>query len=362
LTLAAGQPIPPDANMLIFPAEPTPGAIGAFAKFEKLEQIRQLEQERVVRVWEIRAYISDHIPLAGGADAILSRPGFHLLNVNQNENPLWIYLHSGGRNAIYYGLFGDEVGKLRFISISVESRIPSNALLLARGPINALLDVFTRDSNMPLTVQRLELMSPVDGDVLISELLIPSRNGVVLGPLGGIMQVVPFAPYDALYREALTTASPFYRLLCAWKMYEGSDRIRRLIREQCEQRGIRDRMPPDPAIDINELVRFGFGRDFVEGITCARDLFNRLGDQRDAIAHFLIEREGAESHVYVADGRQLHAYAIGSASLLRYSHRLLEELRIFSSRHMLFARGSMILPMPQNRSQFIVRAIDYGLE
>jgi hypothetical protein len=360
--LVTGQPIPPDANMLIFPAEPTTGAIGALAKFEKLDQIRRLEQEHIVRAWEVRAYISDHVPLAGGADAALSRPGFHLLHVNLNENPLWIYLHSGGHNAIYYGLFGDEAGKLKYITVRVESRLPSNALLLARGPINALLDIFTRDSNMPLTVQRLEIMSPIDGDVLISEFLIPERNGVVLGPLGGIMQAVPFAPYDALYREALTTSSPFYRLLCAWKMYEGTDRIRRWIRQESEQRGINDRMPPDPEIDPEELIRFGFDAVFVQGIRCARDLFSRLGDQRDAIAHFLIERDGAESHVYVADGRQLHAYAVGSAALLRYAHRVLEELRLFSSQRIPFTRGAMIVPMPQNRDQFIVRARDYGLE
>ena len=188
-------PIPPDADILVFPREPSTGAIGAFAKYQKLEQIAQLEQERITRTWEVRAYISDHAPLAGGADAVLARPVYHLLQLN--ENPLWIYLHSGGRNAVYYGLFGDEVGKLQYITVTVESRLPSNALLLARGPINALLDVFTRDWNMPLIVVRLDLISPRDSDVLISEFLIPERNGVALGPLGGIMQAVPFAPYDA---------------------------------------------------------------------------------------------------------------------------------------------------------------------
>jgi hypothetical protein len=358
--MSPDQAIPPDANILVFPGEPTTGAIGAFAKYDKLELIKRLEQERIARTWEVRAYISDHVPLAGGADAALARPAYHLLHLNQN--PLWIYLHSGGRNAVYYGLFGDELGKLKYITVSVESRLPSNALLLARGPINALLDVFTRDSNMPLIVQRLELMSPLDGDVLISEFLIPQRNGVALGPLGGIMQAVPFAPYDALYREALTTTSPFYRLLCAWKMYEGTNRIRRWIQEQCEQRGINDRMPPDPDVDPQELIRLGLDAAFVQRIRHARDLFEKLRDQRDAIAHFLIEREGAESHVYVADGRQLHVYAVGSAALLRYAHRVLQELRLFCSQRIPFARGSMILPMPQNRDQFIVRARDYGLE
>jgi hypothetical protein len=260
------------------------------------------------------------------------------------------------------GLFGDETGKVRYITVSVESSLPSNALLLARGPINALLDVFTRDSNMPLTVQRLELMSPLDGNVLMSEFLIPQRNGVALGPLGGIMQAVPFAPYDALYREALTTTSPFYRLLCAWKMYEGTNRIRRWIQEQCEQRGINERMPPDPDVDPQELIRLGLDAAFVEGIRHARDLIEKMRDQRDAIAHFLIERDEGGSHVYVADGRQLQVYAVGSAALLRYAHRVLEELRLFCSQRIPFARGAMILPMPQNRDQFIVRARDYGLE
>jgi hypothetical protein len=42
--------------------------------------------------------------------------------------------------------------------------------------------------------------------------------------------------------------------------------------------------------------------------------------------------------------------------------RVLDELRQFCSQAMLYARGATILPMPQNRDQFIVRAADYGLE
>jgi hypothetical protein len=145
-------------------------------------------------------------------------------------------------------------------------------------------------------------------------------------------------------------------------MYEGTNRIRRWIREECAQLGIADRMPPDPEVDSQELIRLGFDAAFVQGIHRAGDLFNKLGEQRDAIAHFLIERDGAESHVYVADGRQLHAYAVGSSALLRYAHRVLEELRLFCSQRIPFARGGIILPQPQNRDQFVVRAREYGLE
>lgn len=98
------------------------------------------------------------------------------------------------------------------------------------------------------------------------------------------------------------------------------------------------------------------------GIKKAKDLFDRLAEQRDAIAHLLIERDGQESHVYVADGSQLHAYAVGSAALLRYAHRVLEELRLFCTRNVPFFVGSAILPTLENRHQFIVQAAEYGLE
>ena len=174
----ANQEVPPDANMLISPAEPTQGALGVFAKHEKTAEVKELEQERQTRIWEVRAIISDTIPLSGDADTILNRSINHLFFLN--ESPLWIYLHSGGANAVYYELVAGHDRHLRYIAVRVESRLPSNALLMARKPINALLDVFTRDSDMPLLIQRLELISPRDGSVLLTQTLVPNRNGVRL--------------------------------------------------------------------------------------------------------------------------------------------------------------------------------------
>jgi hypothetical protein len=192
-------------------------------------------------------------------------------------------------------------------------------------------------------------------------MLVPHRQGVVFGPLGGIMQAVPFSPYDALYREALSTTSPFYRVLCAWKIYEGTRRLRQWIREQCERRGIVEAQPPDPPIDRDELIGIGFAPDFVNGIRHAGQLFERLADVRHAIAHFLIERE-QDSHVYLADGSQLQLYAVASAGLLRYAHKLLQDLRLFCAHHGLLMQGGFMLPQPAIRDQFVVRARDYGMD
>lgn len=127
--------------------------------------------------------------------------------------------------------------------------------------------------------------------------------------------------------------------------------------------GITDHLPPDPEVDQEELVRLGFLPEFAKGIRRAGDLFTKLGDQRNAIAHFLIDADGAESHVYLADGSNLVQYAVASAALLRYAHRVLDELRLFCVRRIsLITAGAAILPSPKHRDQFLVRAKDYGLE
>jgi len=156
---------------------------------------------------------------------------------------------------------------------------------------------------MPLVIHRLDLMAPTVGDVLVSECLIPEPRGVSIGPLGGIVRATPFAPYDALYREVLTSHSPFYRLICKWKMYEDSGKIRGMVRKECQQRNLPAKLPADPTITADELRQLGLSPEFSAGLTCARDLFEKLRETRNAISHFLIETDEGESMVYVAELR-----------------------------------------------------------
>jgi hypothetical protein len=152
-------------------------------------------------------------------------------------------------------------------------------------------------------LSRIELVSPEDGEVIAYELVLPHRNGVRLGPLGGIDQVVPFAPYDAIYREAIVSSNPFYRLLCAFWIYDGTTEIRRCLRQQCDQHHIEERMPADPEVDAAELRGLGYEAELVNGIRRARDLFERFREHRNTIAHFLFEGEQGQdprSAVYLA--------------------------------------------------------------
>jgi hypothetical protein len=206
-------------------------------------------------------------------------------------------------------------------------------------------------------------MSPTSGEVLLSESLIPQPTRIELGPLGGIMQHTWFSPYEALYREGLVTSSPFYKLVCGWKMYEGYGRLRGKVRRECHTRNISAKPPTDPTITKQELLDFGFDPDFITGIASAKDLFEKLRQTRDAISHFLIKTPQGESHVYLADGAQLRHYSVSGAAMLYYSHKALEELQIFCSQNEIgMMSRAPILPMVQNRQQFIVRASEHGLE
>jgi hypothetical protein len=90
--------IDPTTLVGIFPNNPTPGA---FTKLGNVDEIQRLQGGRTLRRWEVRAYISDHVPLGGTASEISVRPYHNLLQVKASENPLWIYLQAGGRNAVY---------------------------------------------------------------------------------------------------------------------------------------------------------------------------------------------------------------------------------------------------------------------
>ncbi|MGA3332737.1 MAG: methylamine utilization protein MauJ [Terracidiphilus sp.] len=348
-----------DEFELAYPTQLAPGILVGVAKKSSRQEILQIQASGASRVWTVRAIIGTAVPLSGSAAWAAQLEGDS--NFVLNEDPLSIYLHSGGHNAVYYDLRGSDSKMLTHIDVQVESELPSNAMLLARRPVNALLDVLTRNSKLPLLIQRLELLSPSNGKVLIYEFLFPQGHQIAMGPLGGIQQAVPFAPYDAIYREALTSSSPFYRLLCGARIFEGAGSVRKWIKEECDRRNVKARMPKIPDVDTDFVRGLGVPEVLLKNVSNAQQLYENFSDMRNAIAHFLFKQGDATGHVYLADGANLRAYSAAAAALLHYAHQMLEELRVFYVKHLPML-GSHILPMPSYRERFIVKARDYGLK
>jgi len=68
-------------------------------------------------------------------------------------------------------------------------------------------------------------------------------------------------------------------------------------------------MPADSEVTAAELLELGFAPEAVNGVRRVRDLFERFRDHRNAIAHFLMEGEQGQAHVYLADGVMIRTYS-----------------------------------------------------
>lgn len=354
--MANGVPPARGRLAIVDPRDPMPGVIGVAVPEERLAELQSVEQARKRQLWRVRGVVSDHIPLAGDVRAVIDGERTH--NFFLNSELLTIYLHRGGHDAIFFDLVAQPGGRLDYIEVKVETDLPSNAFLFARQPLNEMLDALVRTPpNPPLLLQRLELVSPIDGGTLAYQVTLPFNQGVRFGPMGGVLQWRVFAPYFAIFREAITSSSPFYRLLCAWRVYEGIQTIRQWLREQCERFKIQEKLPKEPEVDTEHLRRMGFPAEFCAKIRKVSDLFNELRELRTGIAHFLFEGEAGNAHVYLARGHEIQNYSLSSAILLSYATKAIDDLRVFYTAHVeRKLGGSHILPMEAQRDRFIVKA------
>jgi hypothetical protein len=343
---------------VVFPPMPVPGALAVLVPDDAEEELHALDEVGKRRVWRVRAILADTVPLAGAIETVLGYPGHPLLVLNV-DSPLTIYLHHGADSVVFYELVATADGKLTHIEVDVDSPTPNEALVYARLAINELLDsMILGTGNIPIVIQRLELASPSSGRTIAYEAVLPSTTGLKLGPLGGIQSSRLFAPYLALLREAATSSSPFYRLLCAYRVYEGTNLIRRTLSELAQKLNVTDRLPSDPVVDPSDLVSRGLSEELCKGIKRAKDVFDALRDQRDGVAHFLLEGDERSGHVYVSDARMIRMYDVLARILLDLSARVVSDLLRFSNEKLSALMRGSVLPMkdfPGHRRRFIVR-------
>jgi hypothetical protein len=345
-----------DANFILaFPEQYWPGTNGVVIPEEHKEEIDSLEKSGEVRLWTVRAIISDHVPLAGTLE-VLRRPLQHSLKLN--VNPLIIYLHRGGRNAVYYDLWADAQSRLSHIELRVKTATPDCAFMLAWEPFNALLDQIAINYPLPLVISRLELVGPNSGEVIAYNLVLPNPSGLELGPLGGINVQREFIPANAIWREAINSSNPFYRLLCAYRLEDAIEEIRTVARELLRGRQSEVRLPPETKVDAGVLQGLGFSEDTQKRIRTLRDLFDEHRTLRNAIAHFLIPTDSEEkkkAYVPISDGHSIRSYSIVATALLYHVGIKLGTLRdFFRTNGLSTLRGGQILPLPEKKLDFPV--------
>jgi hypothetical protein len=124
--------------VMVDPRTPLPGCLVVLAKRERLDDLKAIQERRERIRYVATAHVSDQIPLGGGLDEVMASRPSRFARIT--ENPQTIYLHQGGRSAVFFDLYPNADGVLTHIDVEVEATLPSNALAAARTALNRLLD------------------------------------------------------------------------------------------------------------------------------------------------------------------------------------------------------------------------------
>lgn len=335
---------------VVDPKTPIAGCLAVLVPESKYERLGQIESERKLRRFIARVHLSDHIPLAGGVTDVMERPLYHLVKLN--EAPLSIYLHHGGRNAIYFDFVSDEEGFLKFIEVEVEAELPSMAFNPARTAVNELLDSLQRRVWLPLTIARIDLLLKGESEPFAHQIILPFQNALSIGPLGGIHQYPAFSYYEAVLREAIVSTSPYYRLLCAYRLYEGLNKLKAWMKKIADDLGVKDKLPKDRAVD--QLIIQGLGlEEAFKDVRTISDLWKEFTDLRNRVAHFFLKDD--DSPLHFSHGRTYYEYSLAGALLLHHANLAFTDLSLFFGAQLSgkLAKGT-VLPMQGYRDKFVI--------
>jgi len=337
---------------ILWPRHAVPGSLVVVGTIPQVEHLLRFERASARTLYSVRAIISDHIPLVGSLRELVATPS--RCPITLNEDPLTIYLHHGGNAAVFFDLCADGSQALSSIRVEVEAEAPLGAFQAARTALNELLDTMMRRVWLPLVIARLELCDAA-GAPLAYQLLLPFPSGLSMGPLGGIHQYPALSELESLAREAICATSPYYRLLCAHRLYEGMSNLRRWLRETTAKLKVDAPLPKDIQIDHSLLEGLGFPAEARAGVRTVGDLHAKLTDLRNKVAHFLVTKGEPQAPLHVSDGHTYLIFSIAGAALLHYSFLTLRKLSMYFQQHVEshLSMGS-ILPLKEQRQRFRV--------
>jgi hypothetical protein len=337
---------------LIYPRMAMPGSLATAAKKKNLDRLNQLNTLGP-SLYRVEAIVGPHIPLSGSLQDLIAHSP--TTGVSVNEPPLSMYLHHGGVNAVFLELRAQSDGTLSCISIEVDAVSPLGAFVGARTEVNQLLDVLMRRLWIPLVIVRLDLFADQEERPIAHELLAPFSGQLRIGPLGGIHQNSLFYELESHAREAICSTSPYYRFLCAFRVYEGVGVLRGKLRQMCIEAGIDEPLPKDQKIDLELLNAMGLTGLSGGSVRTLNDLHGKLTEMRNQVAHFLLSKGGVTSALHTSDGLSYRVYSSASAVLLHYGVEAVRELYSFFQQYLsaLAMRGN-VLPQKDQRDRYRV--------
>jgi hypothetical protein len=313
------------ADPLSFPHSVLPGALIMAFRESRLREIGMLSYRRERETFTVRAVMTDKPQPSNCAleDVVTFEPCTHIV-LKDGPFPAFKYYSNG--KAVLFDLICDADLRLTHIQTYVSARRPELALGYARAATNQFIDTLAMHTGNPLSIQRMELLSPKDGGVLAFQITVPSRVMTDVKKFHSLRAGGPFLNTEAIYREAITNPSPYYRLVLAYRGFEGVQQVRKMVRKLATDLKISERMPKSVRLDTLELARLEFNPE-VHRLKDTGELFAYYGELRDAVAHFLLDRNKTATGSLQFSSTHAYNYAAVSTVLLKYLRLELLQLR-----------------------------------
>ena len=291
----------------------------------RLREIGMLSYRKERKTFTVRAVMTDKPQASNCAleDVVTFEPCTHVV-LTDGAFPAFKYYSNG--KAVLFDLFCDAALRLTHIQTYVSARLPELALGYARAAISQFMDTLAMHVENPLSIHRLELLSPEDGGVLAFQITVPSRVMTTVPKFHSLRPGGPFLNTEAIYREAITNPSPYYRLLLAYRGFEGVQQVRKMLKKLATDLKVSERMPKAVRLDNLELVQLQFNPE-VHGLKDTGELFSHYRELRDGVAHFLLDQNKTATGSLQFSSTHVYNYAVVSTVLLKYLRLELIQLR-----------------------------------
>ena len=312
-----------DKNLLIIehPEIHYSGNVEVIIPESSRSKIQEIQKDRKERLYLGRAYLSSIYDNTRPYNEILKFSGATLIKMTEKELRFYINWQNSG---VVFTFRGNSHKMLNRIEAYSKGTLPSNALDIFKSALFTLIDRLVYILKCPMYVQGIVLL--INNKPLLYELPITFAGEKTIAYGGGFNNVQWFAPFDALEREAICSPSPFYKLLCRFRIYEGIVHyLRKELRSFANKINQRAKIPKTPRITKGELQALRVNGDIFTKVKTYEELAELHRELRNGVVHFLME-EPKGAMIMPSRGLDRSAVEIGSQILRLCNQKMIEPL------------------------------------
>ena len=331
-----------DNNSLIIehPEIHYPGNVEVIILESSRSKVQEIQKNPKERLYLGRAYLSSIYDNTRPIDEILKFTGATLIKMSGKKLRFHINWQNSG---VVFTFKCNSCKMLNRVEAYTKGKLPSNALDIFKSALYTLIDRLVYSLKCPIYVQGIALL--LNNKPLLYELPITFAAEKTIAYRGEVNNVHWFAPFDALEREAICSPSPFYRVLCRFRIYEGIKfYLRKELRSFARKINQEAKIPKTPRITKGELQALRINKESMSKIKTYEDVAEAFRELRNGIVRFLME-ESKGAMIMPSRGLDRSAIEKEDQILRICNQKMMEPLRDYFNKYLRdeYNRGKILV-------------------